>query len=133
VQAGRGTRWLPERLVELRDKWKPVAIALNPSGPAGSLIGPLAQRGVDVAKIGGGELGQACGRFVDLFDEGMLTHTGQPQVAAAVAAAGRRQSGQSWVWRANDGADISPLWSLTLALHALERSKSKQARSGVVW
>jgi len=133
VQAGRGTRWLPDRLVELRDKWKPVGIGLNPSGPAGALIGPLAQRGVDVTKVGGGELGQACGRFADMVDEGMVAHTGQAQVAVAVAGAGRRQSGQSWVWRANDGADLSPLWSLTLALHVLERSNAKKKpRSGVV-
>jgi hypothetical protein len=131
VQAGRGTRWVPDRLVELRDKWKPVAVAVNPSGPAGSLLGALAQRGVDVVKVGGQELGQACGLFVDAVGEGSLAHSGQPQLAASVAAAGRRRTAQAWTWKANDGADISPLWSVTLALHALERRKQDE-RSGVV-
>lgn len=133
VEARRGTRWVAERVQELVAEWKPLAVALNPSGPAGSLLGALAERGVDVVKVGGQELGQACGLFVDSVDDESLAHTGQPQVAVAIGAATKRRMGSSWAWKPRDGTDISPLWAVTIALHALDRARaSKKARSGIV-
>ena len=133
VETGRKTGWVAGRVAELVKTWKPLGVAVNPSSPAGSLLGALASAGVDVVKVGGQELAQACGLFADKVDDGTLAHTAQPQVATAIGAAVKAKSGSAWVWKPKDDTDISPLWAETIALHALDRMASKKARSGRVW
>ncbi len=130
IDTQRGTAWVAARVAELKREWKPVAVALNSSGPAGSLLGALAEHRVDVMKVAGQELGQACGLFADSVTAGSIRHAGQPQVPVAIAAAGKRKSGSSWVWKQNGDTDISPLWALTLALHGLDRPRKQH--TGIV-
>lgn len=130
VDNRRGTGWIPARVAELKQQWHPVAVALNSSGPAGALLGSLAERKVDVVKVSGQELGQACQLFASSVDERTVRHADQPQVAVAIGAAAKRKTSQSWVWKPNGSTDISPLWALTLALHALDRSKRRKPADG---
>ena len=134
VQAGRGTGWVPERVAELVHQWKPLAVAVNPSGPAGSLLAPLAAAGVDVLKVGPRDVAQACGLFVDAVDEGTIRHDGQRQVTASLGAARKRASAEAYTFGSSDpGIDIAPLRAVALALYALVRGTSKKQRSGKVW
>lgn len=134
VQAGRGTGWVVPRLIELHAKWKPGWVAVAPWLPAGSLIASMDEAKLPVLKVGQQEAAQACGLIVDRTEEGMVAHGGQVQVGVAIGGADKRKSGEAWVWKPRDASvDISPLWALTLALHALGKPTSSKDRSGVVW
>lgn len=118
-----GVGWVPQRLRELRERWSPVAIVIDPAGPAASIIPDLEQvtaagRTVfEVTKPNIREAAQAAG---DLFDAVMerdaLRHIDQPELTAAVTAAQKRPLGDAWAWaRASTSSDISPLVAVTLA------------------
>lgn len=135
VQAGRGTKWLAPRLVELVARHRPTAVAVAPWSPAGSLIDAIesARPKVPLVKVSHREAAQACGLFEDAVNDGTLAHSGQPQVAASLAVADRRWSGSTWTWKPRGGADISPVWALTLALGALgQKPKPTSPRRATV-
>lgn len=120
----RGTSWVAERVAELVAEWSPVAVVLDASGPAGSLIAPLSEAGITVVTTSAREMAQACGFFYDAVTEGQLHHGNDPRLNAALAAARKRNLGDAWAWARKNSTDISPLVATTLALYGL---KSKQA------
>jgi hypothetical protein len=117
VERAAGTSWVPERLKSLRERWNPKAIALDPAGPAGSLLPQLAQVDIEPLTIGTREMAQACGAFYDSL--GRLRHLGQVELTAAVRGAKKRPLGDAWAWSRRDtSVDISSLVAATVALHA---------------
>jgi hypothetical protein len=118
------TGWVVDRLVALIDRWKPIVVALDPKGPAGSLLAPLKLAGVDVLAVNGAEHAQACGGFLDAVIEDRLSHIGQVPLEVAVAGATRRTLGDAWAWsRRHSTVDISPLVAVTLARWAVTHSE----------
>lgn len=116
IEHRRGTAWVVDRLVQLRDEHRPAAIGLDPAGPAGMLIADFNREGVDIVPLSGTEAQQACGAFLAGIVEGELVHRDQPILNAAVAGAGRRQVGDAWKWSRRDSSvDISPLVAATVA------------------
>jgi hypothetical protein len=109
----------------------PVAVAGD--SPAASLIPDLRARRVQVNVTSIGDLGKACVGFYDDVHEGRLTHTGQQQLADALAGAKKRRIGDAGAWgwdRKNPENDISPLMSVTLArFGAAVRKKPKTNRA----
>lgn len=123
-----GTRWVVDRVTDLVARWSPVAIALDPVGPAGSLLPRLLDAGIDVMQIGAREHAQACGALYDLVMAGDLRHMDQPQLNSAVAGARKRPLGDAFAFsRKGSGVDISPLVAATLAVHA--RGTAKESES----
>jgi phage terminase large subunit-like protein len=123
VDNGRGLVWLVPRLAELVERWAPAAVALDPSGPVGSLLPALRETGHAVlgdglTLVSAREMGQACGAFHDDVVEGRLRHLDQPLLNAALGAARKRPLGDAWAWHRRDLTDISPLVAVTLARHA---------------
>jgi hypothetical protein len=126
------TSWMAGRLLELQDTHHPLAIVIDPTGPANSLIGPLLAAGytqlapMAPAPSGGKvllrpfarEMSSACAQFLQAAtDSRDLRHLGQAEVNAALAGARKRPLGDSWAWtRKGSGVDISPLVACTLAL-----------------
>jgi len=118
VDAREGVDWIAPRMAELM-KHRPVAVALDPSGPAGALTQPLADHDVEVLPCTTRGLTQACGRLYDLVVAGALAHRDEALLNAAVAGASRRTVGDAWAWARKDArADITPLYAATLALWA---------------
>lgn len=116
VENARGTEWVVPRLLELRSKWNPCAIAVDGAGPAGSLIASLEAAGVEVLKPSARDAARACGALYDAAIQGQLRHRDQPELNAALAGAKRRELGDAWAWaRKNVAVDISPLVAVTLA------------------
>ncbi|MFB7473991.1 terminase [Kitasatospora sp. NPDC056184] len=128
-----GTDWLVERLVQLRDRHRPVAIGLDAKGPAGSLLVELSKRGIeapdDPERPERGQLAlplaqdvsAGCGQLVDAVKQGTLRHIGQEPVMAAIRGAKTRPLGDAWAWaRRVSTVDISPLVAATLARWAFE-------------
>lgn len=117
-----GTGWIVERLGDLLQRWKPCAVVVDASGPAGSLIADLDAAGIAVVTPKAREAAQACGMFYDAVvpSEGnrpTLRHLDQAPLNSAVAGAQKRPLGDAWAWaRRGSGVDISPLVAATLAL-----------------
>lgn len=133
-----GTAWVVGRLAELRDRWSPVAIALDAAGPAVTLIEPLSKLDPpivapeDPERPSYGDLyiptardvAAACGQLADAVRDGEVAHIGQQQLSDAIRGAATRPLGEAWAWaRRVSTADISPLVAVTLARRAyLERA-----------
>jgi phage terminase large subunit-like protein len=112
-----GTGWVVDRVKDLDDRYEPVAVVLDPAGPAGSLIADLEAAGIEVVTSSAREVGQACGAFYDaVTDSGDLVHIDQTPLNDALAGALKRPLGDAWAWdRKNVTVDISPLVAVTLA------------------
>lgn len=126
-----GTDWVVRRLVELRDKHRPIAIAAQDKGPTGSLIDDMARVGIlppaDKDRPGRGDLAvpwaddvaDAFGKFLDAVNQGRFFHTDDVPLNLAVADADTRQLSGALAWEFKGKTDCSPLIAQTLACWAL--------------
>jgi len=139
-----GTGWMVPRAQELRDRWTPVAVALDVAGPAGSLLVPLEEAGFtrptaepehgQLAIPSAREAAAACGAFADAVRQKKAVHRAQVPFDTAFAGARTRPLGDSWAWaRRAASADISPLVAATLAGWAFETRKHLAAPKGNAW
>jgi len=111
-----GIGWVVPRLLELHQRWKPCAVVVDPTGPAGSLIAPLEAAGLEVVKPSAREAAHAAGDVFDAVAEGTVRIVPRPALDAAVAGAQQRPLGDGWAWaRKGLSVDICPLVALTLA------------------
>jgi hypothetical protein len=134
VDRRRGTGWVTDRLEELRDRWNPSAIVIDPIGPVGSLLPSFAVAGLDVTELGMREHARACGLFKVLVEEGKLVHKDQPGLTAALESARKRDAGEAgaWLWNRRDETDISPLVAVTLAAFAQSQKAPEVVDSRVI-
>jgi len=124
VDYRNGTAWIVKRVTELVDQHNVSMVVIDPAGPAGSLIPEFLEHGIEVRTIKARDLGQACGAFYDLTEQGRLVHLDQPQLNDAVAGAKRRPLGDMWAWHRKDvTVDITPLVAVTLAAWGWQQSK----------
>ena len=119
-----GVGWLPDRIVELVQRWDPIAVGCNGAGPAGAQVGPvsfaLQQAGVSVdvlTQMDGRAYKAACGGFFSDVMEGRLRRPGgQGPLDLAAADAAERPLGDAWAWdRRSATVPISPLVAVTIA------------------
>lgn len=114
-----GLAWAVDWIAE---RWaRTCSVVIDAQSPATVLVQDLKARGVRVTLTNSTDMGQACGRFVDMLRDGTLHHLqGQEALDIAVRGATKRNIGQSgafgWNKRTAD-VDISPLVAVTLALH----------------
>jgi hypothetical protein len=116
-----GAGWVVARLAELYDRWRPTLVVLDRASPAGKLAMDLEVLGIPLESTDAGTYAGACGGFYDAVLGGTIYHRGQPLLDAAVAAARKRNIGDTWAWARREGADVSPLVAATLARHGLYR------------
>ena len=127
-----GTAWVVDRLVQLKERWNPVAFGLDARGPAVSLLLDLEAAGIkrpdpewirrgDLAIPTSQEVASACGRFHDAVVQATIRHRSQPPLNVAVLGAATRPLGDAYAWaRRAASVDISPLCAATVALWAFE-------------
>ena len=125
VERRDGTDWVVSRMGELVDRWRPVAVAIDPGAPAGSLVTALsAAHRMPLLLCTGRQYGQACGMFYDDVAQGRLAHRGQPALDDAVIGARKRPLGEAWAWaRIPEAADPAPLIGATLARWAFSAAQ----------
>ena len=130
VEHRRGTRWLGERLEELKKRHRVKTIFADAYGPAGSMLPELEQRRIDVTTLSAKEVAQACGIFYDsVTDSQSLRHLGTSELDAAVNGAITRPLGDAWAWsRKTSSVDISPLVASTVALWGLKQARPTRSR-----
>jgi len=124
IEHRAGTGWLPSRLVELVERWKPQHVVCDGVGPAGSTIAAVLlafrQAGITadlLHQVTITELKRACGAFFADVVEGRLKRPpNQGPLENAAADATERRLGEAWAWdRRNATVPISPLVAVTLA------------------
>lgn len=124
-----GNAWVVDRLRDLVDRWHPVAVVIDPGGPAGSLLDDVVRAvGEDlVVKPTAREHAQAAGNLADAVTHGRVVHLGQSELDNALACAAKRPLGDAWAWNRAGVSPVSPLVAVTLARWAL-RHGAVQAR-----
>ena len=135
VDAAEGTEWVATALSTLQGMHNPVTTVIDAGGAAGVLIKDLRRERVKLTQLQYRAYGQACGAFLDLVNQGKLTHSGQTELDRAADAARQSMMGDTlWKWSRKDvEADISPLVAVTLAVHGvLSRNKSSDKRKVVM-
>lgn len=131
IDHARGTGWLPGRVVELVERWDPIAVGCNGAGPAGAQVGPVLQA---LAGIGQQDLlvqlsatayRQAClGLFSDVVEGRLRRPPNQQVLDEAAADATDRPLGDAWAWDVrNATVPISPLVAVTVARALLPTEK----------
>ena len=120
----QGVGWLPGRLLELVDKWEPLAVGFNNAGPAAAQAGAVLEAfraaGISadlLVPVNTQEYKAACGGFYTDIIEGRLRRPdGQGPLDVAVAEASERPLGDAWAWDIrNATVPISPLEAVTVA------------------
>jgi hypothetical protein len=135
VDHREGDRWVVARLVELRGRWGPRPIVIDPAGPVGSLLPDLRTAGFEVQSkdapdgllhlMSGRDMAQACGAIKSgaaSKDGAVRTwrHIGQPTLDDAIKGAAKRRLLDAWAWtRGSSSSDICPLVAATGALWGL--------------
>lgn len=125
------TDWVMPRLAALRDRWNPVGMAFDAGSQSSGVVEQDRLGRRHVSGLASREYMQACSEFFEAVMEGRISHTGQPELTAAVDAC-RRSKGTSDLWRwarADTTKDISPLVAATLAYYALTSGVRKQEAS----
>jgi hypothetical protein len=123
-QAGDG--WLPRRLVELADRWKPISIGLDGgNGPAVAVLGVIREQfeeaGLDpdlLRPITSADYKAACGSFLRSVVDGTLTRpvVAPDQLDNAAVVASERRIGDAFVWdRRTATVPLAPLVAATVA------------------
>ena len=119
----------------IKARWSCTAcVAIDAQSPAMVLLPELKARRVPVKVVTANEMGQACGRMLDLIQAGMLRHlpdTDQPQLAKAAANVTTRPIGRIGAFGWNKTFNvigISPLVSVTVATLGVWTTRRKPGR-----
>jgi len=124
IEHRQGLGWLPARLVELVERWKPTAVGCNGAGPTGAAVGAVlaafSEAGISadlLHQVNTVDYKQACGGFFADVIEGRLSRpTNQGPLDVAAGDATTRNLGDAWVWDLRSSVvPISPLVAVTIA------------------
>ena len=126
VEHRAGTEWIVDWLAERAGRYGPLVV--DPGGPAGPFVAPLAERGVETRTVAARWVAHACSQFYDTATTGRLRHLDQTSLNVAMSGASRRSYGDLWLWARKDLAtDVCPLVAATLALGGVyDRAKVEE-------
>lgn len=123
VEQRPGTDWVVGRMAELTRKYSSPAVVIDGNTEAASLQEALENTGacIRVMKLSGADRIAACGLLQENAASGLLSHAGDPALAAAVAAASWRDAGDGGrvFSRRKSARPIGELYAVTQALYGL--------------
>ena len=130
VERRSGSSWLVDRLIELRSQYS-ASVALNSSGPVGSLIPQLGTKRVEWVDVRGSEYARACGLLAASVNGRDLRHRGESEFAAAVLGVRARKVGDGFAFsRSDSSVDISPVVASAIALWMVSQAPKP---TGGIW
>jgi hypothetical protein len=106
-------------------------VVIDDLSPASQMVPELINRRVKIRKSTARDMAKGCLQFETRANSGTLSHSGQAQLAAAVAGAKKRPIGDAggWGWDRRDASSqIHPLVAATLAL--LSASSTRRPSNG---
>ncbi|MDM4722769.1 hypothetical protein QTQ03_25385 [Micromonospora sp. WMMA1363] len=115
-----GTHWVVERTVQLKQRWNPIAIAVQDKGPTGSLLESMEKAGLkppedrdkpqrgDLAIPWADDIADAYGLWIDAVNEHRLWHLDEAPLNTALAPADTRplSGGTAWDYRDEGAAPL---------------------------
>jgi hypothetical protein len=108
------------------------AVALDPRSPAATALGPLTAAGVDVTELSTHDVAVAHGEFLDAVHAGVLRHTGQPELTAAIRYGEQRRLGGATAWeRRGAPVDVAPALAAEISVWMLRHAPAPIPRSKV--
>lgn len=127
VEHRPGTAWMVDRAAALHERYPDAVFVLDKKGPAGFLLPALEAAGVDVVTPAMEDVAHCFGEFVAAVtgDAPSLRHFDQSDLNDAVKAAGTRPLGDARTWARQGDVDISPLTSVTGALHGVHEGSTE--------
>ena len=110
--------WVGPRLVELAERWSPMAVVWDAGGPAGALAPELVEVPTRLVPYRTAEVTAAAGWFYDrVVYTADVMHRADVDLDGAIAAGRRRRAGGAWLFdRRQPGA--CPLIAATMAVWA---------------
>jgi hypothetical protein len=120
-----GVGWIPERALELVERWAPLAFAYDAAGPAIDVADVLSRHGVALEGLKGREYAAACQGLLELICGAPPAVRIRPHRAldAAAASAARRNVADAWAWgRRQSATSIATLTAATVALWAYDHA-----------
>ena len=128
LMAGPGYGWVAPAVQDLRDSWRPRAIAADDGGAAREVTDALVLAGVPVRTLTLREFSTASGRLLARVAEDDLSHDGSRLLADSVAGLVARPSSDGLVLsRRHSTGDTSAAIALTVGAHVLERVHGDQS------
>ncbi|MEZ5409573.1 MAG: hypothetical protein R2761_16205 [Acidimicrobiales bacterium] len=123
VRHALGTDWLVGALRAGTERYGPVLV--DPKSPTMAVLTTLETAGIEVEELATADVTRACAELQNDLKALHLRHLDQPELNAAVAGAGIRPVGESWVFSAKASTvDVCPLLAVTLAAHGARVSGS---------
>jgi hypothetical protein len=128
-----GTGWCLGRAQELLKRWPGSVLALDPGGPAGSLLKDFEDANVPLVKM---TMQDAARSFGDLVDgvagkdvaARNVRHGNQPALNTAVAGGVERKLGDARAWDRQNSTGFCPAGAVTAALWALRRAMTPRSK-----
>lgn len=118
VACRAGTGWVPEKFVELCEKFDVVEIACDGFGPGNAIADRIEeQTGLSVRRLKTGEYADACGQFANGVEEDEFVHIGDTELTTSVRGARTRPLVDRWAWsRSKSKSDPGLCISSSVAL-----------------
>lgn len=123
VMAGPGTSWVAGAIAELRDEWKPAAIAADDGGPTRDVTDQLERAGVPVEKLPARDFATATSAILTRIDEHLVSHAGDQLLLDAVSGLVLRDSADGVVIsRRHSVGDVSAAVAWTVGAWILDHA-----------
>lgn len=117
IERRPGVWWLTDRLVELAERHRPAAVAVDPSGPIGALVPEMQTAGLDLTLLDGKDAARAPVALVRAVTEATFHHRGEADFLTAVQGARWKEIGDGLrLSRRDSTVDITPLVAAAVAL-----------------
>jgi len=128
-----GTGWCLPRAQELLKRWPGSVLALDPGGPAGSLLKDFEDANIPLVKM---TMQDAARSFGDLVDgvagkdtaARNVRHGNQHALNTAVAGGQERKLGDARAWDRQNSTGFCPAGAVTAALWALRRAMTPRSK-----
>ncbi|MEJ7891716.1 MAG: hypothetical protein WKF94_03660 [Solirubrobacteraceae bacterium] len=126
VEHRPGCGWVAQRAADLQAAHDSTGFRYAEKSPTAALVRGLADAGVTLEPVGAQQHAEACGQLIDRVEQGLVRHTGTPELSAAIEGASIRPLGDAWLWsRRASRADVTPLVAGTLAMWGVDQAPTR--------
>jgi len=120
-----GVGWLPERLGELVERWRPRSVGFDAAGPALDVADVAERGGLELVGLKAREYAAACAGLLEglVAEPPAVRVRPHPALDAAANDAARRQLGDAWAWgRRQSAGSLAALTAATVAVWVFDHS-----------
>lgn len=120
-----GVGWVPDRLVGLVERWRPVAVGYDNAGAAPDVADVLTRGGLELEGLSSKEYSAACVGLLEglVADPPTIRYRPHPALDAAANDAARRALGDAWAWaRRQSAGSLAALTAATVAVWAYDHA-----------